>query len=276
MHDVSANGASIPAIGLGTWTLDDAGAEAMVAAAIAAGYRHIDTAAMYGNEVGVGAGLKASGAARGDFFLTTKVWHDQLTDGALQASLERSVAKLGVDAVDLALIHWPSKTIPLAESIGALNDAKAKGLARHIGVSNFTIPLMEEAARLSDAPLICNQIEYHPLLNQDHVIAAARGHGMAVTSYCPLARGGDLFEDPAIAVPAARLGVSPAQVILRWHVQQKGVVAIPRTSNLDRLPQNIAVFDFELTAEEMAAISALRARGHRICDFEFAPEWDAA
>ncbi|MEL6794621.1 MAG: aldo/keto reductase, partial [Pseudomonadota bacterium] len=149
MHDVSANGASIPAIGLGTWTLDDAGAETMVAVAIRTGYRHIDTAAMYGNEAGVGAGLKASGAARDDYFLTTKVWSDQISDGALQASLERSVAKLGVDAVDLALIHWPSKTIPLAESIGALNDAKAKGLARHIGVSNFTIPLMAEAVALS-------------------------------------------------------------------------------------------------------------------------------
>ena len=276
MHAIAANGASIPAIGFGTWTLDDAGAEAMVAAALGAGYRHIDTAAMYGNEAGVGAGLKAGGVARDDVFLTTKVWSDQISDGALQASLERSVAKLGVEQVDLALIHWPSKTIPLDESIGALNDAKAEGLARHIGVSNFTIPLMEEAVSLSDAPLVCNQIEYHPLLNQSRVIEAARGHGMAVTSYCPLSRGGDLFADPAVADPAARLGVSPAQIVLRWHMQQDGVVAIPRTSNPARLPGNIAIFDFELTPEEMAAISALRAAGHRICDFDFAPEWDAA
>ena len=137
-----------PPIGLGTWTLDDAAAEAMVAKAIETGYRHVDTAAMYGNEAGVGAGLKASGIARDDVFVTTKVWHDQITDGALQASLERSLAKLGLDQVDLALIHWPSKSIPLEVSIAALNDAKAKGLARHIGVSNFTISLLAEANRL--------------------------------------------------------------------------------------------------------------------------------
>lgn len=276
MHTVDARGAQIPAIGLGTWTLDDAASERMVATAIETGYRHVDTAAMYGNEVGVGAGLKASGLPRDEVFVTTKVWHDQITQGALQASLERSLKKLGLDHVDLALIHWPSKTIPLETSIAALNDAKAKGLARHIGVSNFTIPLLAEANRLSEAPLVCNQIEYHPLLNQDRVIAACRSAGMAVTSYCPLARGADLFSDPAIAGPAKRLGVSPAQVILRWHVQQPGVVAVPRTSNPARLAENLSVFDFELTGDEMTAISALRAAGHRICDFEFSPEWDAA
>lgn len=276
MHTVDARGAQIPAIGLGTWTLDDAASERMVATAIETGYRHVDTAAMYGNEVGVGAGLKASGLPRDEVFVTTKVWHDQITQGALQASLERSLKKLGLDHVDLALIHWPSKTIPLETSIAALNGAKAKGLARHIGVSNFTIPLLAEANRLSEAPLVCNQIEYHPLLNQDRVIAACRSAGMAVTSYCPLARGADLFSDPAIAGPAKRLGVSPAQVILRWHVQQPGVVAVPRTSNPARLAENLSVFDFELTGDEMTAISALRAAGHRICDFEFSPEWDAA
>ncbi len=276
MHIVNARGANIPPIGLGTWTLDDAAAEAMVAKAIETGYRHVDTAAMYGNEAGVGAGLKASGIARDDVFVTTKVWHDQITDGALQASLERSLAKLGLDQVDLALIHWPSKSIPLEVSIAALNDAKAKGLARHIGVSNFTIPLLAEANRLSEAPLVCNQIEYHPLLDQTRVIEACRAAGMAITAYCPLARGADLFANPAVVAPSKRLGVTPAQVILRWHVQQPNLVAIPRTSNPDRLAENLSVFDFELTGEEMAAISALRSAGHRICDFDFSPEWDAA
>ena len=149
-------------------------------------------------------------------------------------------------------------------------------MARHIGVSNFTIPLLAEATELSDAPLVCNQIENHPHLDQSRVIAACRSYGMAVTSYCPLARGGDLFSAPAIAGPAARLGVSPAQVVLRWHVQQDGIVAIPRTSNPARLSENIAVFDFELTSDEMTAITALTSAGRRICDFDFAPEWDAA
>lgn len=276
MHAIPANGANIPAIGLGTWTLDDAGAETMVAKAIEVGYRHIDTAAMYRNEAGVGAGLKASGVARGDVFVTTKIWHDQIGEGALQASLERSLGKLGLDHVDLALIHWPSKTIPLAESIAALNAARAQGMAKHIGVSNFTIPMIAEAARLSDAPLACNQIEYHPRLDQARVIAACRAEGMAVTAYCPLARGADLFAHPAVAAPAARLGVSPAQVILRWHMQQDGVVAIPRTSKPERLAQNIDAFSFTLDDAEMAAISSLCADPHRICDFDFAPEWDAA
>lgn len=272
---VEANGARIPAIGLGTWTLDDEAAEAMVAKALKAGYRHVDTAAMYKNEAGVGAGLKAGGLARDDVFVTTKIWHDQISDGALQASLKSSLGKLGLDSVDLALIHWPSKIVPLAESIGALNDVREKGLARHIGVSNFTIPLLKEATRLSAAPLVCNQIENHPHINQDKVVAACRALGMATVSYCPLARGEDLFSDPAVAKPAARLGVSPAQVVLRWQVQS-GFVAIPRTSNPARLAQNLDVFGFELTASEMKAISALRARGRRICDAEFAPEWDAA
>ncbi|MEX2519071.1 MAG: aldo/keto reductase [Paracoccaceae bacterium] len=275
MNHVEANGARIPAIGLGTWTLDDAAAEAMVARALKVGYRHVDTAAMYKNEAGVGAGLKAGGLARDDVFVTTKIWHDQISDGGLQASLELSLSKLGLESVDLALIHWPSKTIPLAESIGALNAVREKGLARHIGVSNFTIPLLKEAAQLSAAPLVCDQIENHPHLDQDRVVAACRALGVAIVSYCPLARGAELFTDQAIAAPAARLGVSPAQVILRWHVQQ-GFVAIPRTSNPERLAENLDVFGFELTAPEMTAISALRKRGRRICDFEFSPDWDAA
>lgn len=274
MHLVEANGAIIPAIGQGTWTLDDAAAEMMVAKAISVGYRHIDTAAMYGNETGVGAGIRAGGIARDDLFVTTKIWPDQISDGALQASLKTSLTKLGLDHVDLALIHWPSRTIPLAESIGALNDARNQGLARNIGVSNFTMALMDEAVKLSDHPLACNQIENHPLLNQEKVMATARGHGLAVTSYCPLARGGSLFENPVVADPAKRMGVSPAQVVLRWHVQQEGVIAIPRTSNPDRLAQNLAVSDFALEPEEMAAISALRSAHSRICDFEFSPEWD--
>lgn len=276
MHDVKAGGAAIPAIGLGTWTLDDAGAEAMVAAALGQGYRHIDTAIMYRNEAGVGAGLRAGGAPRGDVFLTTKIWPDDIAPGALQSALKGSLGRLKVDHVDLALIHWPSKTVPLADSLGALADAADQGLARHIGVSNFTIPMIAEATALCPRPLVCNQIENHPLLDQSRVAAACRDAGLAVVSYCPLARGGGLFEDPAVAGPAARLGATPAQVILRWHVQQDGVVAIPRTSNPARLAENIDVFGFELTAEEMAAISALGARGQRICDFDFSPKWDAA
>ena len=276
MHHVNANGANIPAIGLGTWTLTGEAVTRLVAGAIRAGYRHIDTAAMYDNEEAVGAGLRASGVSRDEIFLTTKVWPSDIANGDLQRSVEASLKRLQVDRVDLALIHWPSATIPLADSIGALNEVKDRGLARHIGVSNFTVALLDEAVALSRHPLACNQIEYHPFLNQDRVLAACRRHGMAVVSYCPLARGAELFPEPAVTAAVERHGRTPAQIVLRWQVQQEGVVAIPRSGNAGRIAQNLRVFDFALEADEMAALDALRARRHRICDFEFSLEWDAA
>lgn len=276
MHEVNANGAKIPAIGMGTWTLEGDQARSLVAKALEVGYRHIDTAAMYKNEAAVGQGLKDSGLDRGDYFLTTKVWPSDAAPDDFIASVEASLDRLDQDQVDLILIHWPSKTVPFAETIAALNEVRAKGWAKAIGISNFTIDQIEEVVALSEAPLACNQIEYHPLLNQTRVIETCRKHGLAVTSYCPLARGGDLFTNPAITAPAARTGATPAQVVLRWHIQQDGVIAIPRTSNPDRLAENLNVGAFELSGEEMAAISALRSAGHRICDFDFSPVWDAA
>jgi diketogulonate reductase-like aldo/keto reductase len=276
MHRVPANGADIPAIGLGTWTLEDRRASELVAEAIRVGYRHIDTAAMYKNEEAVGEGIRSAGLARDELFVTTKVWPSDIADGDLQRSAEASLGRLGLDHVDLLLIHWPSRTIPLADSIAALNDAHGRGLARHIGVSNFTIAMIDEAVRLSDRPLACNQIEYHPYLDQDRVIAACRKHGLAVTAYCPLGRTGDVFSEPAVRAAADRHGRTPAQIVLRWHMQQDGIAAIPRSSNAERIRQNLAVFDFRLDDGEMAAISALRSRNVRICDFEFSPQWDAA
>jgi diketogulonate reductase-like aldo/keto reductase len=274
MHLVAANGAEIPAIGQGTWTLKGAEAARLVASAIKVGYRHIDTAAMYENEEAVGEGLRISGVPRSEIFVTTKVWPTDIAAGDLQKSIEASLARLKLDNLDLALIHWPSRSVALAESIAALNEVKDRGMARHIGVSNFTVPLIEQAVALSRHPLVCNQIENHPYLNQDRVIAACHKHGLAVVSYCPLARGSALFSEPAVAGPAALLGRTPAQVVLRWHVQQEGVVAIPRSSDPGRIAQNLDVFGFELEPDEMAAISALRAKHSRICDFEFSPDWD--
>jgi diketogulonate reductase-like aldo/keto reductase len=276
MHRVTGNGAEIPAIGLGTWTLRDDAATKLVAGALEAGYRHIDTATSYENEAAVGAGLRASGVPRDEIFLTTKVWPPDLAGGDLQRSVEGSLKRLGVDRVDLALIHWPPKTVPLAESIAALNEVRARGLARHIGVSNFTVALIEEAVPLSEQPLACNQVEHHPFLNQDRVLAACRKHGLALVSYCPLARGTELFAESPVSEAAARHGKTPAQVVLRWHVQQDGVVAIPRSSDPGRIRENLEVFDFTLDAGEVAAIDALQTRALRICDFEFSPEWDRA
>lgn len=276
MHRIKANGADIPAIGMGTWTLKGDQCAELVAEAIDVGYRHVDTAAMYANEDAVGRGIAGSGIARDDIFVTTKVWWTDIAPGDLERSAEQSLARLGLDHVDLLLIHWPNPRIPVADSIGALNRVRESGLARNIGVSNFTTALLDEALRASDAPLVADQVEYHPMLNQDKVHAACRKAGMAMVSYCPLYRGGALFDRPEIVGPARRLGKAPAQIVLRWHVQQDGVVAIPRTTRRERLAENLAVFDFELDAAEMDAISALSSANSRICDFEFSPRWDAA
>ena len=275
MPIVHANGAAIPVLGLGTWDLRGQVAVAAVQAALASGYRHLDTAAMYGNEAEVGEGLRASGMARDAVFVTTKVWRDDLAPERLLASARASLAQLRLEAVDLLLIHWPNEAIPLAETLGALAEARRLGLARHVGVSNFPVAMLERAVALCEAPLCANQVEYHPRLPQPALLAACRQLGLALTAYCPLGRG-DLVADPAVAAVAAARGRSPAQILLRWHVQQPGVVAIPRSSTAAHIAQNAAVFDFELTDAEVARLSALGRRPVRTVDPAFAPEWDRA
>ncbi|WP_274424321.1 aldo/keto reductase [Chelativorans sp. YIM 93263] len=275
MRKLVANGAEIPVIGLGTWTLSGRACSELVEHAIEHGYRHVDTAAMYDNEREVGEGIRASGLSREELFLTTKVWWTDLSADDLRRSAARSLERLGTDYVDLLLIHWPNPDIPLAETMEALNRVRDEGLTRHIGVSNFPTRTLAEAVKRSAAPLVANQVEYHPYLNQDKVLAACRQHGMAMVSFAPLYRGGPLLNEPAVKAAAGRHGKTPGQVILRWHLQQEDVAVIPRTSRKERLAENADVFDFALEPEEMEAISALRAAGARICDYEFSPEWDA-
>ena len=265
---VEANGARIPAIGLGTWQLRDEACFEAVRWGLEAGYRHLDTAAMYENEEPVGQALKASGLDRDSVFVTTKVWPSEVAPGALERSAEASLKRLGLSQVDLLLIHWPSADVPVADSVKALAQAKRQGLARHIGISNFSAKLVEQAVAATDEPLVTNQCEYHPYLNQDRVRAAGRRHGMAFTSYCPLGRSG-LIGDPTIRAIAEAYERTPAQVILRWHVQQPGTIAIPRSGNRGRIAENLDVFDFALAADEMARISALaRPDGRRV-----SPAW---
>ena len=276
MTTVNANGVNIPSIGFGTWTLRDEQATELVQHALEVGYRHVDTAAMYENENAVGEGIRASSLSRETLFLTTKIWHTNLADGDLQRSAEDSLKRLNVDYVDLLLVHWPSKHTPLAETMRALNQVADMGYAKNIGVSNFTVPLLKLASQLSDRPLACNQIEYHPMLNQDIVLAACRELGMAVVSYCPLFRGGELFSGEPVATLSNKYGKSAAQIVLRWHVQQSGVIAIPRSTNPQRIAENLAVQDFELSEPDMQAIGALGSNRKRLCDFEFSPQWDVA
>ncbi len=269
---IHANGATIPSIGLGTWNLRGRDCAAAVVAALNAGYRHIDTAVMYGNEEAVGDGVRASGLKRDDVFVTTKVWHNSLRDGPLQRSAEASLKRLKFEAVDLLLIHWPNDAVPLKESIAALCDTKRRGLAHHIGVANFNVALLDESNRHASEPLVANQCEYHPRLDQSRLVAACRTYGMAFVSYSPIGRGQSLGA-PAVAAIARHRGKSPAQIVLRWHVQQPGVAAIPKSGSPTRIAENIAVFDFELTPAEMDRISAEARQSGRLLDPGWA-KWD--
>jgi 2,5-diketo-D-gluconate reductase B len=272
MQTIEANGARIPAIGLGTMTLRENVCVDIVSAALRAGYRHLDTAQMYGNEREVGEGMRASGVAREDVFLTTKVWHNRLAPGDLERSVDESLTRLKLPSVDLLLIHWPNAAIPLKETLGALAKVKRAGLTRHIGVANFTVALIEEAVRFTDEPLVTNQIEVHPFIDRSKVLAACRRHGISVTAYCPIARG-KVPGNPVLERIGKAHGKSAGQVALRWLVQQ-GVMPIPRTGKADRLKENLAVFDFTLSDAEMAEIAALKQPDGRVVNPAHAPKWD--
>ncbi len=271
-HTVDAHGAKIPAIGLGTWKLNHAEGERAVEAALAAGYRHIDTAAMYDNEEAVGRGLANGGVKRDDIWVTTKAWRTEWRRDALLASARNSLDKLKLSQVDLLLIHWPDPAMILEETIDALNEAKALGLARHIGVSNFPPRLLRAAVERSGEPLVANQCEYHPMLDQTAALAECRKAGVAFVSYCPLGRG-ELLEHPVVVEIARAHGRTPAQTLLRWHVQQPGVVAIPRSRSPERIASNLHVFDFQLTDDDMNRLFALASKGGRIVNPETAPNW---
>ena len=269
---LSAHGADMPAIGFGTSALGNCGE--IVATALALGYRHIDTAWKYGTERGVGEGMRASGLPRKDIFLTTKVSHEYLRTDDFARSVDESLKNLGVDHVDLLLVHWPNPDIPLEQPIAALARAKRQGLARHIGVANFNIALLDNAISLCPEPLVTLQAEYHAYLDQRKLAAACRSRGLIFTAYCPLGRG-RLLRDPVLADIAAHKGRPLAQIALRWLIQQGNIVPIPRSSNAKRMAENLAVFDFTLTDEEMRRINALARAGGRIADpAGRAPAWD--
>lgn len=272
MQTVAAHGANIPAIGLGTWELQGPTCARIVEQALRLGYRHVDTAQIYENEREVGEGVRASGVRRADVFVTTKVWSTHFAPNDLLRSAKESLARLRMTEVDLLLLHWPNPQVPLEETLGALAQARQLGLTRHIGVSNFTVALIEEAVAKSSAPLVCNQVEYHPFLDQTKVLAACRAHGLAVVAYSPVAKG-RFKESEALKRIGARHGKTAAQVCLRWLLQQN-VVVIPRTSKVERLSENIDVFDFALTDAEMSEIFAMGSRAGRLTNGSFAPQWD--
>jgi 2,5-diketo-D-gluconate reductase B len=272
MQYVETNGARIPVVGLGTWELRGRTCARAVEQALRLGYRHIDTAEMYGNEREVGDGLRASGIRRDDVFITTKVWPSHFAPRELERAAKESVARLRVSEVDLLLLHWPSEQVPLSETMPALCKMKQMGLTRHIGISNFTVALVEEAVGLASEPLVTNQIECHPYLDQSKVIAACAQHGLSITAYSPLARG-RVGTDKLLKRIGQAHGKTAGQVALRWLIQ-RNIIAIPRTSKVERLGENLALFDFELTASEMEEIYALAHPRGRMVDWGGSPRWD--
>lgn len=275
MHDIEANGASIPALGFGTFRMSEEEVADVLPAAIETGFRHIDTAQIYANEAAVGAAIASSGVPRGEIFLTTKVWVSNFGADLFQASVEESLRKLRTDHVDLLLLHWPQGSdVPREVQIAELNKVREKGMTRHIGVSNYSTAQMREAVALSSAPIVVNQVEYHPWLSQDAVLAEARKLGMSVTAYYAMANGRSAT-DPVLHEIGAHYGKSAAQVALRWLVQQEDVGVLSKTAKVERLAENFSIFDFALNDRDMAAIFALATPDGRIVSpAHLAPEWD--
>lgn len=273
---VTASGVEIPLLGFGTWQLEAEDARRMVREALRIGYRHIDTAWIYKNEKAVGDGVADAVAegivARDEIFVTTKIWVEHFHRDALLRQAEESAISLGLTP-DLLLLHWPKPTPSFKETIAALNEAKEQGFTRHIGLSNFPSAQFREAAALSGAPLVTNQVEYHPYLSQKTLIETVRELGSSITAWSPLAQG-KIADDAVIGEIARTHGKTNGQVTLRWFIQQ-GVIAIPRTTKVERARESFDIFDFELSADEMARIHALARPDGRLGDWlDEAFHWD--
>lgn len=259
----------------GTYPLTGDTLLASIETAAKVGYRAFDTAQMYGNEATTGEGLAATGIARAELCITTKVTLNCFTDATFLPSVEQSLRDLRTDYVDVLLLHWPPADGNIAPSLKLLHEAYDRGLARNIGVSNYTVAMLREATQILDAPLVTNQVEFHPLLNQDKLMAGANETGVPLSAYCSVARG-EVFKRPLFAEIAARYGKAPGQVVLRW-ILQKGVSVNVMSTNPANIAANYDIMDFALSHVDMARIDALTAENHRIVSKElvpFAPDFD--
>lgn len=270
---LDAHGARIPALGFGTWELEGETARRMTREALEVGYRHVDTAEAYGNEDRVGRAIAESEVPRDKIFLTTKIWPDSYTD--FETAVDERLELLGTDRVNLLLLHWPRfEGTTLTRTVQALNRARREGKTRHVGVSNFNSDLLARARAASEAPLVTNQVEYHPFLDQSTLLRSAAENGMVLTAYSPLAHG-RVPGHPTLSQIGEERGVSAAAVALRWLLQQDRVAALPRTSDPAHCRENFSALEIELEREEMDRISALARPDGRVIDPSgLAPEWD--
>jgi 2,5-diketo-D-gluconate reductase B len=271
MTTIEVRGVSVPAIGFGTWLVTGKDATDGVREALEIGYRQIDTARAYENEREVGRGIAESGVPRDEIFLTTKVPHDEASAAEVERDAEQSLERLGVDYLDLLLLHWPNAEVPLEETLNALNKLREDGRTRNFGVSNFPAGLLERAIGI--APVFCNQVEYHPFLDQSRLLELARANDVLITAYSPLAHG-KVPDDETLTRIGDSHGKSAGQVALRWLLDQPGVSPIPKASSRARREENFDVFDFQLSDEEQAEIARL-PKDVRTANPPWAPDWDA-
>ncbi|MDI6401847.1 aldo/keto reductase [Balneolaceae bacterium ANBcel3] len=272
MKYIEINKQKIPALGFGTFGLKGEAGVKTIVEAIQMGYHHIDTAESYYNEEETGKAIKKASVPRDNLFLTTKFINESLSGKNLPQEMEASLKRLKTDYVDLLLIHWPSKTIPLEETLGAMNRLKEEGKIRNIGVSNFTTALLKEAKK-TDIPIITNQVEYHVYLSQEKLLTYMRENGLFLTAYSPVARG-KVLDDQTLVNIGKKHNKNAVQIALKWLISQDDVAAIPKASHPEKCRSNLDIFDFELDEEDVSTINRLE-KHHRLIDVPgLSPEWD--
>jgi 2,5-diketo-D-gluconate reductase B len=273
MKTIKTQAVEIPRLGFGTFRMPGGDSQPVVESAIALGFRHIDTAAMYENEAAVGAAIAASGVKRDELFVTTKVWHDQLSPDALHRAFEVSRGKLRLDYVDLYMIHWPNRDLDMVATLEALMELRERGLTRAIGVCNFNLPMIRRAVEEIGAPIASHQVEYHPFLSQAPMLAYLRSKSIPLTAYAPLAQG-RAANDATLAAIGRKHGATAAQVAIAWLLDQEGVIAIPKAGRPESQKANLDALAISLDNDDRSAIGTL-PKDQRFVRPPFAPEWDA-
>jgi 2,5-diketo-D-gluconate reductase B len=272
MESLQTQGISLPRLGLGTFRLQGDACRAAVESALGMGYRHIDTAEMYGNEDAIGPAIAASGVARKDLHVTTKVWNENLAPDAIRKAFDTSLKKLKLDHVDLYLVHWPSPDMKLPAVLETLMKLKEEGRTRAIGVANFNIALLKQAVEEIKAPIACNQIEYHVMLDQTPIRKYMAAKSIPVVAYCPLAQGRAASNEALVAI-GKKHNASAAQVALKWLLDQDGVAAIPKASRAESQKANLGALNVKLDDDDRKAIASL-PKDQRFVKPGFSPVWD--
>ena len=272
MKYITGDDFKIPKLGMGTWQVNGYDCTNIVTKGLETGYRLIDTAQIYNNEEYVGAAIDQTGVVRKDIFLVSKVWRENLSAQTVIDSTQQSLDKLKTDYIDLMLIHWPNESVPLDETLAAMEELVNDGSILNFGVSNFPVHKLDQAYEISP-DFICNQVEYHPFLSQKPVLNWLEKHNKFMMAYSPLARG-EVFKNPTINKIATKHGVSPAQVSLAWLIAQPAVVAIPKTASADHLRSNLEALDLKLDSTDLAELDTLQAMNNRTINPDFSPKWD--